>query len=85
MRFRKKPIEIEAIQITPNNRQELDEFLNENDHVNIFFFHDKIWRVYIDTLEGTMVAYPGDYIIRGIQNELYPCKEEIFKKTYEPI
>jgi hypothetical protein len=38
----------------------------------------------IDTLEGTHLARPGDYVIRGVQGEFYPCKPEIFKKTYEP-
>jgi hypothetical protein len=38
----------------------------------------------IDTLEGTHLARPGDYVIRGVQGEFYPCKPDIFKKTYEP-
>ena len=41
--------------------------------------------VLIETLEGTMKANPGDYIIRGIKGELYPCKPDIFKETYEKI
>lgn len=41
--------------------------------------------VHICTLEGVMVASDGDYIIRGIQGELYPCKPDIFEKTYEPV
>lgn len=39
----------------------------------------------IDTLEGTMVAGDGDWIIRGVQGEFYPCKDEIFVETYEPV
>lgn len=39
----------------------------------------------IDTLEGTMWAMPGDYIIKGVSNEFYPCKADIFAKTYESV
>jgi len=42
-------------------------------------------RVTIPTLEGTMTANPGDYIIKGVAGELYPCKPEIFAATYEEI
>ncbi|MFP8960023.1 hypothetical protein ACLIYP_05540 [Streptomyces nanhaiensis] len=38
----------------------------------------------INTLEGTMSASPGDYVIRGVQGEIYPCKPDIFEATYEP-
>lgn len=41
--------------------------------------------VEINTLEGTMIANPGDWIIRGINDELYPCKPDIFEKTYEKV
>lgn len=40
--------------------------------------------LYIGTLEGVMVAAPGDWIIRGVKGEIYPCKPEIFAATYEP-
>ncbi|MDK2822030.1 MAG: hypothetical protein PWP31_1995 [Clostridia bacterium] len=39
----------------------------------------------IETLEGTMIASPGDYIITGVDGEKYPCKPDIFEKTYEPV
>lgn len=39
----------------------------------------------IDTLEGTMYASPGDYVIKGVQGEFYPCKFSIFEATYEPL
>ena len=42
-------------------------------------------RIEIQTLEGTMCAYPGDYIIKGVNGEFYPCKEDVFKKTYEEV
>ena len=41
--------------------------------------------IFIKTLEGTMVAEKGDYIIKGVQGELYPCKSDIFKQTYEEV
>lgn len=41
--------------------------------------------LYIDTLEGTMKADPGDWIITGVHGEKYPCKNDIFKETYEPV
>lgn len=45
-------------------------------------FHDIL---YIGTLEGTMAALPGDWIIRGVKGEIYPCKPDIFAATYEPV
>lgn len=41
--------------------------------------------IYIDTLEGRMHASPGDWIITGVNGEQYPCKPDIFEKTYEPV
>jgi hypothetical protein len=40
---------------------------------------------YVHTLEGVMLASPGDYIITGVDQEQYPCKPDIFEKTYEPL
>lgn len=42
-------------------------------------------QIKIHTLEGTMLAYPGDYIITGVNGEQYPCKPDIFEKTYELV
>lgn len=47
--------------------------------------HDIQEGIHIPTLEGTMVASPGDYIIKGVQGEFYPCKPDIFEATYEPV
>lgn len=49
---------------------------------DVCFMGDKI---YIATLEGTMTVSPGDWILRGVQGELYPCKPDIFRATYEPV
>ena len=45
---------------------------------------EKKWNLTIPTLEGEMTASDGDYIIKGVQGEFYPCKPDIFEKTYEP-
>ena len=75
-KYRKKPVVIDAIQWTGENRQEIREFARNC----VDFVSDT---VIIDTLEGTMRADEGDYIIRGIQGEYYPCKPDIFEETYE--
>jgi hypothetical protein len=78
-KYRKKPVVIEAIQFdgTGDSFDEIDKFTNGKMYV-----HDNI--VYIKTLEGDMIASIGDYIIKGVNGEFYPCKPDIFKKTYEP-
>jgi hypothetical protein len=78
MKYRKKPIIIEAIQWTGSNYAEVVDFM----HIGYNFVEDK---VLIPTLEGTMTASPGDYIIKGVNKEVYPCKPDIFEKSYEPI
>ena len=75
-RFRKKPVVIEAVKYTGENGQEIGLFVGAADRneENQFLIH---------TLEGTMAADPGDWIIKGIQGEFYPCKPDIFEQTYE--
>ncbi|MBU5327513.1 PGDYG domain-containing protein [Bacillus paralicheniformis] len=41
--------------------------------------------MYIETLEGTLKASPGDWIIKGVNGEVYPCKPDVFEKTYRPL
>lgn len=77
-KFRKKPVVIEAIQYTGDNLREVLEFTSYQAHV------ERNRRVFISTLEGVMEATPGDWIIRGIHGEHYPCKPAIFAATYEP-
>lgn len=81
MRFRKKPVEIDATCIRRDNIGTLHAFLREDDEVQI-----DVRRVvvHIRTLEGVMTAREGDWLIRGVAGELYPCKPEIFDATYEP-
>lgn len=96
MKFRKKPVVIDAIQWDGSN----------SDEVLAFMFEDERWKEGIDsayvggpgigytpplgtfdipTLEGTMTAQVGDFIIRGVKGELYPCKPDIFDATYEAV
>ena len=73
----KKQITIEAIQYDGKNAQEIADFIG---------FDNFVWngdRISINTLEGTMTANNGDYIIKGVQGEFYPCKEDIFNETYD--
>lgn len=77
-RFRKKPVEIEAIQYTGNNLKELIEFVGGSLRVRGNL-------VVIVTLEGDMIVSEFDWVIKGINGEFYPCKPDIFEKTYEVV
>lgn len=81
-KYRKKPVVIEAIQYKHKNYEEVAEFL-EWDRLNTFVDEDDLFP--IETLEGTMVVRPNDYIIKGIKGEFYPCKPDIFEATYERV
>jgi hypothetical protein len=97
-KFRKKPVEIEAYQWFNNGDHPLDNggdsegelvryfrhpnYSGQNHHDRCgHIWHDHGW---IDTLEGGHIVCPGDWIIRGVQGEFYPCKPDIFEATYEP-
>ncbi len=83
MKYRKKPIVIEAIQfIGDKNKFNVAEFFKGGGEFTMRFSGEKLE---IDTLEGTMIASPGDYIIKGIKGEFYPCKPDIFLASYEKI
>lgn len=83
-KFRKKPVIIEALQYVWNNRDQVLEFINGNNDTfdNAWIQEDK---VAIKTLEGTITASIDDYIIKGVNGEFYPCKPDIFEKTYEKV
>lgn len=80
-KYRKKPVTIEALYlrhgITPS---EIREFYPE---AVVSFSNTATLSVLISTLEGVMTARLGDWIIKGVAGEFYPCKDEIFKATYE--
>jgi hypothetical protein len=81
MKFRKKPVVIDAVQWTGNNEAELAEFCST---IDIRFKYPEMG-IIIPTLEGDHTAIVGDYIIRGIKGEFYPCKQDIFHRTYDPV
>lgn len=81
-RFRKKPVEIEAVQWQATNAAEMLRFLDSGGNVQATFDHE---RLTIHTLEGDMRADLGDYIIKGVKGEFYPCKPDIFEATYDPV
>lgn len=82
-RYRKRPVIVDAIQIVPGD-------VGVTLAVS-YFLGDRGWRATedggfdVDTLEGTMHASPGDWIIRGVKGEHYPCKPDIFEATYEAV
>lgn len=82
-KFRKKPIEIEAEQFTNENKDRALNFVRCN--VATGFDEKNNPVMDIQTLEGTMRVSLGDWIIKGVNGEFYPCKPDIFEKTYEPI
>lgn len=73
MKYRKKPIVIEAIQ-----------WFKYGDHPRVLRHFDSEYG-YIDTLEGQLLVTPGDYIITGVKGEHYACKPDIFELTYEEV
>lgn len=91
MKYKKKPVVIEAIQWIGNNLEEIKNFVGEQLEYNI---EDSAWQVgkgvphvtvKIKTLEGVMEARKGDYIIKGVNGEFYPCKPDVFEKTYDEV
>lgn len=79
MKFRKKPVTVEAIQWTGDNEMEIYDFSNGK----VLHIAEST-KMLVPTLEGDMQASVGDWIIRGVQGEYYPCKPDIFAATYEP-
>lgn len=84
-KYRKKPVIINAVKFT-GAIEEIQELLNLGmDTISISYKDQKNPTLSIKTLEGTMTAQVGDYIIKGVQGEFYPCKPDIFEQTYELI
>lgn len=80
MKYRKKPVVIEAIQYDGSGKSVSEIYCNLGTE-----FYLNADGLYIKTLEGDMKANVGDYIIKGINGEMYPCKPGIFEKTYEEV
>jgi len=90
-KYRKKPVIIEAVQIDKRMDITSPEWLAQAIQENKVILHgmgkftrDEPW-VEIHTLEGIMRGNRGDYIICGVKGELYPCKPDVFKATYEEV
>ena len=82
--YQKKPVRIEAIQWTGTNLEAVLTFLGEKMSREITYsLTEKT--IYIATLEGYMRASMGDFIIRGVRGEFYPCKPDIFEQTYDEV
>lgn len=85
-KFRKKPVEIEAIQYTGKNGVEVWGWARERSIMGLSAEASASGEVLlIRTLEGTMRADVNDWIICGVKRELYPCKPDIFEATYEAV
>ena len=91
MKYKKKPIIIDAIQFNGLNLEEIKEFVGDK---LVYDIIDTAWQVgkgrphilmKIKTLEGDMNVSEKDYIIKGINGEFYPCKPDIFYRTYEEV
>lgn len=89
MKYKKKPVEIEAFKWTGDiNQEEEPEWIVEaimNNEVWFNNFGTEKVNMEIKTLEGNHIASRGDYIIRGVKGEIYPCKPDIFEMTYEKV
>ena len=87
MKYRKKPVVIEAIEWN-GDVEAVMEFMGEHpafDNPEVFYNEGSMCSIMIQTLEGTMECAPYDYIIKGINGEFYPCKPDIFEKTYDLV
>jgi hypothetical protein len=83
MKYRKKPVVIEALYYDGANFKEVADFLGWSIALR---YEDLIGTpIFIPTLEGVMRADVGDFIIKGVNGEFYPCKPDIFEKTYEKV
>lgn len=82
-RFRKKPVEIEAMQYDGTDESQRAIVNWTNGRAEGWIDHE--YHLVIRTLEGDMRASSGDWVIRGVKGEFYPCKPDIFEATYDPV
>lgn len=80
-KYRKKPVVVEAVQWTGENFYELKEFMKDG-NIRLGWFEDHL---YISKPEENYFVDMGTYIIKGVHGEFYPCKPDIFHKTYEEV
>jgi hypothetical protein len=97
-KYRKKPVVIEAVQLDWSTWSQVCDLIGEfpEGMTGVYLDadgtpHEKLPNsdpdigLVIPTLEGSMLARQGDWVIKGVQNEFYPCKDSIFRATYEPV
>lgn len=81
-KYRKKPVEVEAVQWTGENDDEISIFAGGK---VLFMWFAKRRVLLVETIDGATRAHVGDWIIKGLNDEIYPCKPDIFEKTYERV
>jgi hypothetical protein len=90
-RYRKKPVVIDAVRWTGRNIKavlslvDFEKLPSDGQYVHPGIGEVATGELQIPTLEGVMTAQPGDWIIRGVKGEVYPCKPDIFEATYEAM
>lgn len=82
MKFRKKPVVIEAVQWTGDNWEKLVEFCP---YGLTYDYPAYVKSITVKTLEGQHTCSLNDWIVKGVKNEFYPCKPDIFEATYERV
>ena len=85
MKYRKKPVVVEATHWTGDNYGEICNFIGKKVRVRKYTDDEKPVTLIIETLEGDHLASIDAFIIKGVHGEFYPCKPDIFKKTYEEV
>lgn len=84
MKYRKKPVVIEAMQyLREENISEIMDWFRDSNSTRNLIYEPKVNEYYIKTLEGKYIVSKGDFIIKGVKGEFYPCKPDIFEMTYE--
>lgn len=95
-KYRKKPVVIEAIKVGWETWGEICEFVDGQTKIEGVYLDENLEEkkdgkvsqtmgMKVETLEGTMLAREGDYLIKGVSGEFYPCKPDIFEKTYDEV
>lgn len=87
MKYRKKPVVIEAMQFDGSNLREIISWAHKGlpAEANSKIIPTPNNYLYINTLEGQMLCVINDWVVKGIRGEFYPCKPDIFEATYEKV